>query len=251
MSLAMLRSEYWDQSSKTSSEFWINVIRIHEVVFFLLVLGVLTPMLFVFEFGAKLAIPTVQNENYETIGLNPLYGHPIQLKGHLCWPADLNNCLLQPSSSDPCCTELYDKDATIEQTVSDGELMLTVALLSIGVLVLRCGLWHIFTVRQRDPSYSNQLTQAQLVVDKRFWLKILWDSFIALGISVILTFIITEYVKAAVGAPRPIYYAMQLFSSVHNTDRKDFEGALAEITNSYIRLLHFASFFNIMYYFSC
>lgn len=241
MTLVMLRSEYWDQLSKTSSEFWIKVVRIHEVVFFLLVLGIMTPMLFVFDFGAKLAITTVQNETYHTIGLNPLYGHPIQLKGHLCWPADLNVCLMQPSSSDPCCTELYNKDASIEQSVSDTELMLIVAFLSIGVIVLRCGMWQLFTSRreqqqkQQPEDHPNPDHQIQKIqpIDKRFWWKILWDSFIALGIAMIITFIVTEYVKAAVGAPRPNYYALQLFSSVHHSARTDFEGGFNSVNIVY------------------
>lgn len=233
MALAMLRSEYWDSLSKTSSEFWIKVIRVHEVVMFLMILCIFAPLLSVVDFGAKLAIPTVLDESFNTIGSNPLYGYPIQLNGHSCWPADLNMCLQQPSSLDPCCTELYDKEANIEQTVSDGELMLIITCVSIGVLVLRCVMWQAVTSRHEKKQQRlrterpNSEQSEEIHVDKRFWWKVLWDSLLALAISVIMTFIITDYVKEAVGAPRPNYYALQLFSSVYHSDRTQYEGIYA------------------------
>ena len=238
MDLSMLRSEYWDNISKASSAFWINVIRVHEVIFFLLILVILAPLLPSIDFGAKLAIPTVQNETYQTIGLNPLYGHPIQLKGHSCWPADLNQCLLDSSSQDPCCKELYDKDATVEQSVSDMALKLIVALLSIGYLVLRCLLWRAYMSRWeglctdqtglgQQQQQQRQQRQQSTSVDTRFWLKFLYDSLVALAFSVIMTYIITDYVKEAVGSPRPNYYALQLFASEHSSDRSDLRGECA------------------------
>jgi membrane-associated phospholipid phosphatase len=224
MPLSMLRSAYWDNLTKSSSEFWIYVVRIHEVLAFFLMLVVMAPLLPLLDFGAKMSIPSVQNATFHTIGMNPLYSHPIKLNSHLCWPADLNACLLQGSSSNgPCCTELYDKDAIVEMSVTDVELVVIVVLIAVAYLVLRCWLWQAYTTHCQKEA-GQQLHEKSINVDKRFWRKVLWDSLLALVICQIITYIITDYVKEAVGAPRPIYYALKLFTSVYNSDRSVLEG---------------------------
>lgn len=225
MALVMLRKDYWDRLSRTSHEFWIKVVRIHEVVLFLSILIVLALILPFFHFSSKLAVPTVVNETFQTVGMNPLYGYPIRLNSHTCWPVDLNRCLQEnPTLPDPCCTALFDEDATVDESISDLELELIVSLVSIFYLVLRCGLWSAYI-------YSRQVNQDHIQlphdrVDKRFWLKVFFDSLMSLGISVIMAYITTEYVKAAVAAPRPNYYALQLFTSVHHSERSKLQGAL-------------------------
>ena len=223
---SMLSDQYWQELDKTSYEFWVTIIRIHVVGMFILFLAVFYPLLPALKFGAELAIPTVQNETYHTIGLDPRYGYPIQLDGHLCWPADLNNCLLDSSSEDTCCTELYDKNAVIEQSVSDDILKVLIAVVSILFLVLRTLIWKccISRVAPNDGIMTPKERSSLHTIDNRFWCKVLWDSLIAVGVSVLICAIVTEYVKSAIAAPRPNYYALQLFSSVHNSDRSSLEG---------------------------
>lgn len=52
-----------------------------------------------------------------------------------------------------------------------------------------------------------------------FWLHIYWNSIISLILSFVLQLLIVGYLKEKVSAPRPIFYALNIFSTIHSDIR--------------------------------
>jgi hypothetical protein len=175
----------------------------------------------VFSYGSDMPIPDiVSNTNttpyYTEIAENPLYSYPIKLNGEHCWPSTLSYCLSAPSDNSHCCRELYSKDSHIFSTISVLALALIVIILMFAYLIIR-----VLIHRYVAINISQHVN-----IHRYCWYKILWDSILGFAFSLVFTLVSTDYLKLAVSAPRPIYQALMIYSSVHSSERAGYEGTL-------------------------
>ena len=131
---------------------------------------------------------------------NTLFSYPITLRGHHCWPTDLQRCVGDSSfQQDPCCLELKDKNASgPENSVSD-HLLIVLSMLITAILVF---------VRL-IPGYWGYLRRAPYYLS---------DSLMGLLFSLVNTGITTNIIKFYIGRPRPCFYALQFFASYSAKD---------------------------------
>lgn len=149
--------------------------------------------------------------------INPRFASPIKLSGVDCTPYDMYipkcNEELATNSLTHCCQELFDKDAWPEQTVTSPENYVILFFASLFFLILRLLFWRFVYTSKRGHSVVSSS-------DTRFWLLTLWDQYVTMMIISVFAGLITNYSKLLIGAPRPCYYALQIFSSIHENDRE-------------------------------
>ena len=149
--------------------------------------------------------------------INPRYASPLKLNGVECSPFDLYipkcNEELENDSLSHCCQELFDKDAWPEQTVNSPENYTILFLVSLVFLLIRLALWRYVYSSKRGHSLATES-------DTKFWLLTFWDQYVTMLIIAVMAGLVTNYAKLLIGAPRPVYYAMQMFASVHVSDRE-------------------------------
>lgn len=124
-----------------------------------------------------------------------------------------------------CCTELFDKNAWPTQTVTSPENYTILFCVSLVLLLIRVGLWKCVYLPKRGHSLVAS-------IDLRYWVLILWDQYVTMMIAAVFAGLMTNYMKLLVGSPRPCYYALQLFSSVHITDREKLESESTLVSTS-------------------
>ena len=165
------------------------------------------------------AIPQVVsvsgNGTSSAASFNPLFAYPIELDGHSCVPEELELCLADTSTSQQqraCCESLQDKDSYPSETVPNRMNYALIFGVTISVLTIRALLWRQII---KDASRS---------ICELFWALLWWDSGIALLLTCAYSGVTTTVLKYAIGYPRPNYYALTIFSSVHESDREHWQG---------------------------
>jgi hypothetical protein len=163
-------------------------------------------------------VSVTANSSTDVASFNPLYAYPIELDGHSCDPASLSLCMSDLSAETQqsgCCESLYDKNSYPHETVPNGKNYGLIFGINLVMLTLRAFFWR----------WTFQKDNSQAPLWNGFWFFIWWDSIIAFFISCAYTGIVVAVVKYAVSYPRPIYYALTIFSSVHESDRESLHGA--------------------------
>lgn len=211
-------SEMWNGTSL--HEMLTKYVRLYELAVFAVFAIVLLSVESSINWGKDLPIPEGYGLNRNETVPNLLYSYPIYFGGHECWPNDLSVCLRQASLQTSCCDKLRDSNSFVYESVTTVRAVILSAIISVGYLIIRAYSWKIYL------SKSNFIK-----VDYRYWYKILWDTILGLVFAVILSVVVTDYIKRAVGAPRPIYYALKLFASVHSSVRQGYEGDVQEMTS--------------------
>jgi hypothetical protein len=206
-----LYSEFWDKINLKEK---ITLLRLHELLFGIVIVTVLSLIEDGLDFGNSLPIINVLDSNNTFIGDNPLISYPINLNHELCYPNDLSYCLTHVEDKSNCCVQLYDENSYPTELVSDYENIIMIFVIGFLWLMFRTLLWRYL--------FRNEFGIDS--IDDRFWMKILWDSFLGMLASVGLADIAVSYIKLAVRSPRPIYYALKLYSSVHSNARSDYDG---------------------------
>lgn len=165
------------------------------------------------------AIPAVVsvsgNRSSDAASFNPLFAYPIELDGHSCVPEELSLCIADASASQQqraCCESLQDKDSYPSETIPNKMNYGLIFGVTITVLTLRALLW-------RHVSKTASRTISDL-----FWALLWWDSGVALLLTCAYTGVTTTVLKYGIGYPRPNYYALTLFASVHESDRENWHG---------------------------
>jgi hypothetical protein len=166
-------------------------------------------------YGSELPIPAVMNSTYDIIANNPLFNYPIKLNNELCWPSTLAYCINHKDDNSNCCTQFYDKNSRAYETITTINCYLIIFFISVPGLIFRIIIWkNIIT---------NKIIK---YINIKFYYKIFMDSFLGLTYSMLFTSIIANYIKYAVSAPRPIYYALELYSSIYENERERYHGKL-------------------------
>lgn len=154
------------------------------------------------------------NTTTTTATFNPGFAYPIWLKGHQCTPSELSICISDISQQMmPCCEALGDVDAVPEETVPNQLKYAIIFGVTITVITLRIFFWRWVYTPSQVRSVGNL-----------FWFLCWWDSALALLISCAYTGNATAILKYGIGYPRPNYYALMIFSSVHASDREGING---------------------------
>lgn len=180
-------------------------------------------------------IPTVNSYNGSTylyIGNNPTYSYPIKLEGNFCYPEELNECLNNKELSNDCCDSLYDENTWPEETVTvTGEFLLVISFVILFTLI-RVRLWKTVTKRN-GINYSLY-----------YWLLVIWDTLLGVFISFLYCYAITNYLKVSVSSPRPIYYSLKIYGSIHQDHREKLRSKYFIYFLFHCLFFHFFHFFN-------
>jgi membrane-associated phospholipid phosphatase len=102
---------------------------------------------------------------------------------------------------------LYHQFSTPHQTIDGGSLVMFGLTLPAFLLLLRIVLWWAFSFRILPSPLWSAFTY-------KFWLFMTYESMLALIYSSTYQTIVMEYIKSSVGAPRPIYHALNIWASV-------------------------------------
>lgn len=157
----------------------------------------------------EMAIPLASNSSFS----NVLYAYPLTLRDTSCYAEQLAACT--QSSTSTCCRALYDEEEVPEEAVDDAEAVLVCVLVPLAVLLIRLGVFRYI---------YNSSTKKCPMVSMYFWCLLLWDGVAGCLLSVGSAAVLTYVIKRAVGMPRPIFFALDIFASVHTSKRQDLKG---------------------------
>jgi membrane-associated phospholipid phosphatase len=147
-------------------------------------------------------------------GMNPTFAYPIKLGGHLCFPDEMSQCLSDPSLDKPCCQELYDVDSWPKETVTVLEEFLIIFFSVLFVAAVRVQIWKM-SCQRSGYEYSRQ-----------YWVLVFWDTLLGAFFAFEYSFFVTNFLKVSVSSPRPNYYAVKVYGSVHSNHRAPLRGHL-------------------------
>ena len=201
---------------------WVKRARIYDLAFIIVFAVISFSIQDSFEYGSNLPIPGGQLYGNSSSGRNLMFSYPIYMNGHECWPDDLFVCLSAPDTHTSCCEDMKDSATVVYETISTLNAVLITGIVSICVLGVRILLWQNFV------RYICHVD-----IDYRYWCKVLWDTVLGGIYAVVITVVVTDYIKLSVGAPRPIYYALKIFSSVHKHERHWYNGKVHALLTTY------------------
>lgn len=141
---------------------------------------------------------------YEAVGNSPDYMYPITIDGKKCYPTTLQLCLdgkIQPEDDKCCDYMMNDKDAVVYDTVPFA--VLAVACIPLPIIVL---VWRVYL-------------GVFLGVESKQWATLM-EVLTGFVYTMFYTNLVTECFKHLVGRPRPMYYALHLFSKVFEDERE-------------------------------
>lgn len=152
--------------------------------------------------------------------INPRFSSPMRLDGVDCSPFDIfiPKCEEEQASGSlsHCCRELFDKDSWPEQTITSPENYVILFFMSLVLFVVRLALWKYVYV----PNKGRSMVEKS---DARFWILCLWDQYVTLFVAAVFAGLVTNYSKLLVGAPRPLYFAFQIYASIHVDHREELD----------------------------
>ena len=154
--------------------------------------------------GRQVMVFDDTTNTYKAVANNPDLSYPIKLDGEKCMPSTLQLCLdgyITPADDKCCKTMKEDNQAEPYSTVPFSLLLTIMFPLPIVVLLLRVNAGY---VHGKEP---------------RPWVTYL-NEVIGLLYTLVYTNLITECFKHLVGRPRPMYYALMIFSEVFKDDRE-------------------------------
>jgi hypothetical protein len=143
---------------------------------------------------------------------NPTFAYPIKLGGNLCFPDELSECLSDPTLEKGCCQEIYDADSWPTETVTVLEEFLIIFFTVLFVAAVRLQLWKI-NCQRSSLEYCRQ-----------YWVLIFWDTLLGAFFAFEYSFFLTNFLKISVSAPRPNYYAVKVYGSIHSDHRAPLRG---------------------------
>ena len=199
-----------------------DILTILLLVIILFLLGRYVP----FE---KSVIPTTSGQQ------NLNFAYPIRLLGNIFYPNDIDECLFNPQASG--CGVIYDKNIVPYEEVRS---LVEVAILVVGsaVVILFHSLGAALYIAKR-PEYEKILhieTTATIsssiyeLITSQLVRWLVSEGLLGLLFSVGLESAIVYLLKEKLSTPRPIYYALQKWSSVYPVDRQGF---LAQASRSF------------------
>jgi len=189
--------------------------RVPDISFLLILGGVLISVIELGDY-TNMLIPDVESTNgtsFITIANNTQYSYPLKFDNSFCWPQDLQLCITSPDqvSVTKCCHELHDIDSNPVESVSTIEGVALAISVCFVYLLCRVLMWRYVT------KYSNGR------ISEQYWMLVFWDSVIGAAAAFLYSAICTRFLKYTIGAPRPIYYALRIYASVHASSRGDFK----------------------------
>ena len=161
----------------------------------------------------------LSNHNYT---YNPLYSYPITLDGTLCFPKDLQKCITKgkdniDSNDGICCKKLWNNSIVPYQQVPNALLLWIGIIWPIIFIILRTLIWRIAAIN-RSKSNNND------IYPPRIWVLRTWEAILGLLSASMYQMFTINMFKEFVRGPRPIYYALRLWSSVNSIERSEFFG---------------------------
>eukprot|EP01041_Mallomonas_annulata_P009107 gene9107-18872_t len=206
-----LNSLFWEEQTARDIIF---LFRVPEIIFLLaVVISMLSSLLFIsVEAHALPNIIISQGGSLETLSNNTLFSYPIKLGGVECWPETLSICVAKSDTVHMCCAFLYNENTYPNEQVTGLGLYSYSFLFPISILAVRSLIWRLI-----DRKMSNMYK-----VNNFYWFYIFWDAFIGLCASAVLQQAICFFLKETVAAPRPVYYALKIWASVHSSQREHF-----------------------------
>lgn len=147
------------------------------------------------------------SNSYVAVANSPDYMYPITVDGKKCYPTTLQLCLdgkLAPEDHECCDKMMNDKDAAIYDTVPFE--ILVVACIPIPFIVL---VWRVYL-------------GVFIGVETKQWATLM-EVITGFLYTLLYTNLVTECFKLIVGRPRPIYYALHIFSKVFEDDREHYD----------------------------
>lgn len=144
----------------------------------------------------------------------------MKLNGVKCTPFDIYipKCREEQATNtlSHCCRELFDKDSWPDQTVTSPENYLILFFVSLVYFIIRLALWRYVYLPKRGYSVVTD-------ADRRFWFLCFWDQYVSLFVAAVFAGVVTNYSKLLIGAPRPIYFALKIYSSIYSADRESLD----------------------------
>ena len=170
----------------------------------------------------QMVVPT----NASSSALNDNYLFPIKLNGLTCYSNDLANC--DNSSTSDCCKAALSEGVSPHETVNETILFTLCPLLPLVMIIFRSFLWSKLlqtysSLDSNDNDSETSNSQRNVISSPSsprrstfptsFWIQLTWEHIIGLIISILFTIFVTDFFKAMIGSPRPIYYALINFST--------------------------------------
>ena len=148
---------------------------------------------------------------------NTDFSYPLGINHHLCWPKQLLTCLEKENSSTfrslakdekltACCSALFDPSSEPFQSIDGDDLIYFGLILPVLLLAIRTFSWWMASRSLASSSVSLMLTW-------RVWLFFLSEAVLTLIFASTYQTILMEVIKASVGAPRPIFHALNIWAS--------------------------------------
>jgi membrane-associated phospholipid phosphatase len=153
---------------------------------------------------------------------NTNYQYPIQLAGKWFYPDDINSCVNDPTAAG--CDIVWDRNIFPFEEIPDIALILMLAFISLTVLLARCSLWvWMLSYSQTTRSLLQEFGFSGVQNGKGFLATMCTENFlcyvveISLGLvfSVSVTCGLVFLLKYKVAYPRPLYYALTSWASIH------------------------------------
>ena len=208
-----------------SSYSWTNglaLFRIHELLTLVVVASICFHIIATMNFNVMHAPKAFNTLEIASISLanNTDFSYPMRVRGSICWPKQLLTCIEAKSNSSlskkfikedskltACCSALWDPSSAPYQTIDGDDLVYYGLVLPAVMLAARVFCWWVASFRLSSSAMLPML-------NARFWLFLLWESLLSLVFASTYQTLLMEFVKASVGAPRPIFHALNIWASV-------------------------------------
>ncbi len=190
------------------------VLRVPEMVIYIFFKLIFDVIITAYDYN-DMEVPVVNYVNgttVEKIANNTLYSYPLKFDSHLCWPHDLSVCTADPDLDTTCCEKLYDEDSWPQETFEFGDIFLAIGIF-IFFNTARILMWHNMASKRSNASVCNQ-----------YWMLVFVDAVVSCFAALIYSSCLTQFIKRIVGSPRPIYYALKIYASVHADTRSSLKG---------------------------
>ena len=213
-SLAYLSSYTWTNS--------FGLFRLHELLLLVLSASLCFHIIATMSFNVMHAPKAFNSLDITSISLanNTDFSYPMRVKSSLCWPKQLLTCIEAQSNASlskklvkedgklmACCTALWDPSSVPYQTVDGDDLVFYGLTVPALLLTARVFFWWLGSFRLSSAEMLPMLTW-------RFWLFLWWESILTLVFASTYQTVLMEFIKSSVGAPRPIFHALNIWASV-------------------------------------
>lgn len=208
--IVSMSREFWDECDAKEMIF---LFRVPEIVVMGIFLFCTFASVLFRDYDPQL-LPDIMSRrdgSFYVLANNSMNSYPIKLGGVYCLPHTLETCK-GSKTIDICCAFLDDRNIVPYQQVNQISLISLSIILPCAILFLRTVCWRQINRRILKSSKVCNL----------YWFRCYWDAVIGLLASAVLQGLFCSYMKLLVGAPRPIYFALKLWSTAFPDYREDY-----------------------------